>query len=166
MRTADHRDVRHRPARSSPSATAATSWPRSARPAGWACSAPSPTRPSGLEVDLAWIEAEIGDRPYGVDLIVPAKYAGVRRGRAVASTTCKSLIPAEHVAFVNDILRRYDVPELPEDGGARSASGGPVRDTGSGMIFSAERRRARSSRSPSRTAPRWSSTRSARRPPT
>ena len=29
-----------------------------------------------LEIDLDWIEAEIGDRPYGVDLIVPAKYAG------------------------------------------------------------------------------------------
>ena len=45
-----------------------------------------------LEIDLDWIEAEIGDRPYGVDLIVPAKYAGsdegplclVRRSKATA----------------------------------------------------------------------------------
>ncbi len=29
-----------------------------------------------LEIDLDWIEAEIGDHPYGVDLIVPARYAG------------------------------------------------------------------------------------------
>ena len=29
-----------------------------------------------LEIDLDWIEAELGDRPYGVDLIVPAKYTG------------------------------------------------------------------------------------------
>ena len=29
-----------------------------------------------LEIDLEWIEAEIGDRPYGIDLIVPAKYTG------------------------------------------------------------------------------------------
>ena len=29
-----------------------------------------------LEIDLKWIEDEIGGRPYGVDLIVPAKYAG------------------------------------------------------------------------------------------
>ena len=35
---------------------------------------------SGLETDLAWIEAEIGDRPYGVDLIVPARYAGSEEG--------------------------------------------------------------------------------------
>ena len=29
-----------------------------------------------LEVDLNWIKDEIGDRPFGVDLIVPARYAG------------------------------------------------------------------------------------------
>ena len=32
--------------------------------------------PEQLEIDLQWIEDEIGDLPYGVDLIVPAKYAG------------------------------------------------------------------------------------------
>ncbi|MGQ0431893.1 MAG: nitronate monooxygenase [Microthrixaceae bacterium] len=94
--------------------------------------------PEQLEIDLAWIEAEIGDRPYGVDLIVPAKYAGDDKG-GLSLDDVKDLIPAEHIAFVNDILKRYDVPELPDDGGTRSASGGPVRDTGSGMIFSAER---------------------------
>ena len=33
-----------------------------------------------LETDLAWIEDEIGDRPYGVDLIVPARYSGSEEG--------------------------------------------------------------------------------------
>ena len=32
--------------------------------------------PEQLEIDLEWIKNEIGDRPFGVDLIVPAKYAG------------------------------------------------------------------------------------------
>ena len=32
--------------------------------------------PQQLEIDLEWIKDEIGDRPFGVDLIVPAKYAG------------------------------------------------------------------------------------------
>ncbi|HRW37116.1 MAG TPA: nitronate monooxygenase, partial [Aquihabitans sp.] len=37
--------------------------------------------PEQLEIDLAWIEDEIGpDRPYGVDLIIPAKYAGDSEG--------------------------------------------------------------------------------------
>ncbi len=94
--------------------------------------------PEQLEVDLAWIEAEVGDRPYGVDLIVPAKYAGSDEG-GLSLDAVRDLIPAEHVAFVNDILKRYDVPELPSDDDRPTAGGGPVRDTGSGMIFSAER---------------------------
>ena len=32
--------------------------------------------PEQLEIDINWIEAEVGDKPYGVDLIIPAKYAG------------------------------------------------------------------------------------------
>jgi NAD(P)H-dependent flavin oxidoreductase YrpB (nitropropane dioxygenase family) len=67
-----------------------------------------------LEIDLDWIEAEIGDRPYGVDLIVPAKYAGSDEG-GFTMDQLRELIPAEHVAFVNDLLRRYDVPPLTSD---------------------------------------------------
>ncbi len=82
--------------------------------------------PQQLEIDLAWIEAEIGDRPYGVDVIVPAKYAGSDAGGATMDEL-RALIPAEHVAYVNDILRRYDVPELPVDerrSGPMSGRGG------------------------------------------
>ncbi len=70
--------------------------------------------PRQLEIDLAWIEDEIGDRPYGVDLIVPAKYAGSDQG-GLTVDAIRQMIPAEHVAFVEDILRRYDVPDLPPD---------------------------------------------------
>ena len=67
-----------------------------------------------LEIDLDWIEAEIGDRPYGVDLIVPAKYAGSDEG-GLTIADLVAMIPTEHRAFVDDILARYDVPELPAD---------------------------------------------------
>ena len=67
-----------------------------------------------LEIDLAWIEDEIGDRPYGIDLIVPAKYAGDDAG-GMNLADLVAMIPDEHKAFVDDILRRYDVPELPDD---------------------------------------------------
>jgi len=66
-----------------------------------------------LEIDLAWIEDEIGDRPYGVDLIVPAKYTGSDAG-GVTLADLQEMIPDQHRAFVDDILRRYEVPELPE----------------------------------------------------
>jgi NAD(P)H-dependent flavin oxidoreductase YrpB (nitropropane dioxygenase family) len=67
-----------------------------------------------LEIDLDWIEAEIGDRPYGVDLIVPAKYAGSDEG-GMTIKDLVGMIPNEHRAFLDDLLTRYDVPELPED---------------------------------------------------
>ena len=70
--------------------------------------------PEALEIDIEWIEDEIGDRPYGVDLIVPAKYAGDGDGGYTMDDIAQ-LIPAEHREFVDDILARYDVPELPED---------------------------------------------------
>ena len=98
--------------------------------------------PEQLEIDLDWIEAEVGDRPYGVDVIVPLSYAGSDAG-GLSIEEVRALIPPEHRAFVADILRRYDVPELPDDaagpGGEPSSRGGPVGDTGAGMIFSAER---------------------------
>jgi NAD(P)H-dependent flavin oxidoreductase YrpB (nitropropane dioxygenase family) len=70
--------------------------------------------PEQLEIDLAWIEGEVGDLPFGVDLIVPAKYAG-DEGGGYSLDDIIQLLPAEATAFVDDILRRYDVPELPRD---------------------------------------------------
>jgi NAD(P)H-dependent flavin oxidoreductase YrpB (nitropropane dioxygenase family) len=96
--------------------------------------------PDQLEIDLDWIEAEIGDRPYGVDLIVPARYEGSDEG-GLSIDAVRDLIPPEHVAFVADILRRYEVPALTDrdTDGEPSSRGGPVGDAGAGMIFSAER---------------------------
>ena len=74
--------------------------------------------PDQLEIDLDWIEDEIGDRPYGVDLIVPAKYAGDEDGGSTINDI-RAMIPSTHLEFIDDILRRYDVPDLPEDATTR-----------------------------------------------
>lgn len=95
--------------------------------------------PRQLEIDLDWIEAEIGDRPYGIDLIVPASYAGSDEG-GFSLDKLRQLIPPQHVAFVDDILRRYDVPPLPDaDADADADAGVEPGDLGDGMIFSEER---------------------------
>lgn len=78
--------------------------------------------PEQLEIDLAWIEAEIGDRPYGVDLIVPAKYGGDESG-GYTMDDIRQLIPADAKAFVDDILRRYEVPEFPADEARQAGRG-------------------------------------------
>ena len=91
--------------------------------------------PKALEIDLEWIENEVGDRPYGVDLIVPAKYAGDDDGGYTLDDIAQ-LIPAEHKAFVDDILARYDVPDLPASDD--SSEGRSMGGTGGNAPFSAK----------------------------
>ena len=69
--------------------------------------------PEALEIDLQWIEDEVGDKPYGVDLIVPAKYAGSDEG-GLNVGSIQDMIPQEHRDYIDDIMTRYDVPELDE----------------------------------------------------
>ena len=75
--------------------------------------------PGSLDIDLDWIEAEIGDRPYGVDVIIPASLAGGADGGYTLDDV-RRLIPATHIEFVDEILARYDVPPLSDDDGAAS----------------------------------------------
>lgn len=70
--------------------------------------------PEELEVALDWLDRHVGDRPYGVDVIVPAKYVGDVAG-GLRTGEVASLLPEEHKAFVEDILRRYEVAPLPEE---------------------------------------------------
>jgi NAD(P)H-dependent flavin oxidoreductase YrpB (nitropropane dioxygenase family) len=93
--------------------------------------------PEQLEIDLAWIEEQVGDKPYGVDLIVPAKYAG-DEGGGYSLDDIRQLIPAEARAFVDDILKRYEVPELPADPDPATAAR-PEALAGMAAPFSANR---------------------------
>ena len=78
--------------------------------------------PEQLDVDLRWIAEEVGDRPFGVDIIVPAKYEGKDEGE-LAVGTLRDMIPPTHREFLDDLLDRYDVPELPADNARGSMSG-------------------------------------------
>ena len=71
---------------------------------------------AALDTDLAWIEDEIGDRPYGVDLIVPARYAGSEEG-GLQVADLLATIPGAHREFLDELLERYDVPANPDAAG-------------------------------------------------
>src|SRR5690349_10115488 len=70
--------------------------------------------PEQLDIDLTWIEQEVKGKPYGVDLLVPEKFAGADEG-GLDPSQLRSLVPDEHRAFVDDLLTRYDVPAAPDD---------------------------------------------------
>jgi NAD(P)H-dependent flavin oxidoreductase YrpB (nitropropane dioxygenase family) len=69
--------------------------------------------PDQLEIELARIEDELGDRPYGIDVVVPAYYVGKEEG-GLTGAELRSQIPDGHRRFVTEILDRYGVPELPD----------------------------------------------------
>ena len=70
--------------------------------------------PEQLDIDLRWIREQLGQRPFGVDIIVPAKYVGKDEG-GTTRAELEARIPQAHRDFVDDIMRRYDVPPLPAD---------------------------------------------------
>jgi len=70
--------------------------------------------PEQLDIDLAWIEENAGGRPYGVDLLLPQKYAGAEEG-GLDRESVRSLLPPEQQQFVDDILLRYGVPPLDDE---------------------------------------------------
>jgi NAD(P)H-dependent flavin oxidoreductase YrpB (nitropropane dioxygenase family) len=78
--------------------------------------------PEELETELRWIDEHVDGKPYGVDVVMPASYsAKVTEATAQDSArqsmedTLKQYIPEKHRDFVESILTKYDVPELPAD---------------------------------------------------
>ena len=78
-----------------------------------------------LDVDLGWIEEEVKGRPYGVDLIVPAKYLGDSEG-GFSAERLQQLIPPGHREFLDQLLERYEVPPLPADDESKRRGGSPM----------------------------------------
>lgn len=68
-----------------------------------------------LKAELDWIEDKIGDKPYGVDIVIPEKYEGMGDMDAdELEKTLKQMIPQEHHDFAAKLLSDHGVPEWPE----------------------------------------------------
>ena len=67
--------------------------------------------PEELEEALAWIDEHVDGKPYGVDVVVPMSSNAPPDAEAI---DLESMIPEEHRQWVNDLLKRYKVPPLPE----------------------------------------------------
>jgi NAD(P)H-dependent flavin oxidoreductase YrpB (nitropropane dioxygenase family) len=67
-----------------------------------------------LETELQWIDEQIKGKPYGLDLLFPT-VSGLGQAAVESSTSIGELIPDAHRQFVDGMLKRYGVPELPEE---------------------------------------------------
>jgi NAD(P)H-dependent flavin oxidoreductase YrpB (nitropropane dioxygenase family) len=77
-----------------------------------------------LEVELKWIDEHVGDKPYGVDIVIPGKYAG--QGELDVDkleAQLRAAIPHGHREFAAKLLADHGVPELPEGEKARELLG-------------------------------------------
>ena len=70
--------------------------------------------PDELSEAIDYVEARIGGRPYGVDVVMPAKTEAVA-GMAMDELhdMLEKMIPQEHRDFVERLLKEHGVPELP-----------------------------------------------------
>ncbi len=78
-----------------------------------------------LEVELDWIDEHVGDRPYGVDLVMPA--AAIQSGegdRELGIKKVEAMISDAHWSYVEEILAEHDVPPLPADFDATPVAAG------------------------------------------
>src|SRR5687767_7618560 len=71
--------------------------------------------PEQLEIELNWIDEHVDGKPYGVDIVVPAKFVGKGGGDEAKVENIKALIPDTHTKFVEELLDKHGVPPLPAD---------------------------------------------------
>jgi NAD(P)H-dependent flavin oxidoreductase YrpB (nitropropane dioxygenase family) len=72
--------------------------------------------PEQLAIELDWIDEHVGGKPYGVDLVIPAKFVSSGEDdRDLGIKKIVEMIPEEHWAFVEQVLASHDVGPLPPD---------------------------------------------------
>uniref|UniRef100_A0AAU2W2J7 Nitronate monooxygenase family protein n=1 Tax=Streptomyces sp. NBC_00008 TaxID=2903610 RepID=A0AAU2W2J7_9ACTN len=67
------------------------------------------TAPDDLARDLDWMQEHTDGKPYGLDVVMPAK-----KVEGVTEADVEAMIPAGHRQFVQDTLTKHGVPELAE----------------------------------------------------
>jgi NAD(P)H-dependent flavin oxidoreductase YrpB (nitropropane dioxygenase family) len=67
-----------------------------------------------LETELQWIDEQVRGKPYGLDLLFPT-VSGLGASAVESATNIGELIPDAHRQFLDGMLKRYGVPELPDE---------------------------------------------------
>src|SRR5205807_8430412 len=71
--------------------------------------------PEELEEELTWIDEHVDGKPYGVDVVMPAAYAGADISDPdQLLQQLRAMIPEEHRRFVEGVLEQHGVPPLPD----------------------------------------------------
>jgi NAD(P)H-dependent flavin oxidoreductase YrpB (nitropropane dioxygenase family) len=83
--------------------------------------------PEQLDRELAWIDQQVGGKPYGADIIVPAKFEG--KGENLSRDQLVDRIPGEYRDFVAQLLVEHGIePDANSRLGGSSLSGDTGRE--------------------------------------
>ncbi|MUL81679.1 MULTISPECIES: nitronate monooxygenase family protein [unclassified Mycolicibacterium] len=83
--------------------------------------------PEQLDREMSWIDEQVRGKPYGADIIVPAKFEG--KGENLTRGQLSDRIPAEYREFVAQLLKDHDIePEPDRRLGGSSLSGDTGRE--------------------------------------
>lgn len=63
--------------------------------------------PEQLDQELTWIDEQVKGKPYGIDIIVPAKFEG--KGENLSGHQLSDRIPDEYKAFIAELLAQHDI---------------------------------------------------------
>lgn len=85
--------------------------------------------PEQLDQELSWIDDHVHGKPYGADIIVPAKFEG--KGENLARGELAGRIPDEYKDFVAELLAEHDIDS---DGAVRLGGSGLSGDTGRELL--------------------------------
>jgi len=92
--------------------------------------------PEQLERELSWIDAHIGGKPYGVDVLIPNKMLG--RDEQPDAAEVLALIPQEHKDFAAGILNSHGIDASDIDDNARARGlgfGNNMRESGAQRLL-------------------------------
>lgn len=92
--------------------------------------------PDELEIELSWIDEQIGGKPYGIDLLVPNVMAG-KGDRPTRDDTVRQ-VPDEHKLFAAAILHRHGVEGADVSDAARASMarfGENMREDGASRLL-------------------------------
>jgi NAD(P)H-dependent flavin oxidoreductase YrpB (nitropropane dioxygenase family) len=69
--------------------------------------------PEQLAIDLDWIDEQVGDKPYGIDIVIPTNDEGEEEKDPVRlHAELLKQVPKEHLEYAKKILKDHGVPEL------------------------------------------------------
>jgi len=64
-----------------------------------------------IATDIKWMEEQLGDKPYGIDLLMPEQYVGAESG-GLDTQEAHKRIPGIYKTFLDNMMVRYNVPEF------------------------------------------------------